>query len=232
MEIDPKYVAWRIARRVFGKEKPFSEVRKMRDLVLSSGLANKAIEELNAYLKRVDDTAGLILKDVGNAEVSAETKIPPAEDLLPATVLDVSTAFTRSASVTVTVTLHGKKWVFSLKAGSKPNTTTIADSFLKDYWPEAEKSWQTPPPITEALRRAESGLTNRIVGAVNESLGIASRPGSPIMLELGRRVHMNRISYHKSRMRTVVEGARNHSLSDDEISTMWKEILVEEVQES
>jgi len=231
IQIDPKYVSWRIARRILGKEKSFPEVRKMRDLVLSSGLADRAIEKLNAYLKRVDDAVKSILEDVDSSGIFAETKIPP-EDLIPRDCLDASTAFKQSASVTVTVTLRGKKWTFNMKAGAKPVTTTITNGFLKDYWPEVEKPWQTPPPISTALKQAESELANRIVKAVNDSLSVAGWPGSPVMLELNRRVHKNRIEYHRNRLRIVMKQARSHGLSEDEMQTIWKENLVEAIQES
>jgi hypothetical protein len=224
MKVRPEYVAWRIARRLIGSDKPFPEVRKMRDLVLSSGLASKAIDELNAYLKRVDDVAKAIVNEVGTVSISTEVKIPPGINL---TVTSMATAFSLVTIIVKVASCHGF-WSFDLKAKTRPSTTALHGAFLKDYWPEAS----CPPPVKEALRQVEAHLTDRIVEAVNCTLEAAQKSGSPTMLELARQVHQNRIESSRASFRLAVAAARRFGLSDAEISTIQEELIVEETHES
>ena len=229
MKIRPEYVAWRIARRVVGRDKPFPEVRKARDLVLSSGLAHKAIVELNVYLERVKDVAKSVFDEIGAVGVSAEVQVAPT---IPTNCVNVDVAFSSAVFVTVRVKSDHNRWTFDLKEKMRPSTKEISNVFLTGHWPEATgQPWLVPPPVKKALDQAETRLASRIVDLVNRTLAEARLPGSPVMTELNRRVHDNRILASKFDMRRVVKAARGNGLSDNEISAIWKELIVEDIHE-
>ena len=229
MKVKPEYVAWRIARRILGDAKPFFKVKKVQDLVLSCGLADEAIRLMDAYLERVDAAAKLVAKELDEVEIAAKAQIT---NEVPKNCLDTAMAFEGAVSVNVTVFALSGTWTWTMRAKAKPQTKGVSDSFLKNYWPEAKQDHQVPTPIKEAMSRMEADLAKRIIEVANATLTTAKQPDSFIMVELDRRVHQNRIIYHAGLLQHAVASARRHGLSDNEISTIWKELIVEDIHSS
>lgn len=215
-KIRPEYVAWRVARRFLGEDKPLPEVRKLRDSILAGGLADRAIRAMEDFVKRVEAQVEAIKAGV-DFSIETSASLPESRDQSWPFTLDH--AF-KAVMVDVKVKLRNGSWSFCMVYGKKPSTSKATGYFVQEYWPDSN----VPKPIKDAIREVEVALEKKIASAVLAEMEKVKRPGSRISIEVKRRLlhHM---------FRSMIKDARRAGLMDAEILAAWEDMIVDDIHD-